>query len=97
MLRCSQLANVQALDEDDVKDEQTVRKHEVADLLRDGSADSPHDSVGDIDFLMDNIEALLSCPHAIPISLGNTNTWDANQRVGFGNAYRNRSSCDCCA
>jgi hypothetical protein len=72
MLRCSQLAKVQALDEDDVKDEQTARKHEVADLRRDGSADSSGDSVEEIDFLKNGIEALLSCPHANPKFLSET-------------------------
>jgi hypothetical protein len=66
MLRCSQLANVQVFDEDGVKGQRMVRKREIADLRRDGSAVSPHDSVEEIDFLMDNIEVLLSCPHANP-------------------------------
>ena len=72
MLRHSQLANIQVFDEDDVKVEQTVRKRETADLRRDGSADSPGGVVGDIDFLNDYFEALLSCPHANPKSLSET-------------------------
>jgi hypothetical protein len=72
MLRCSHFANIQAFDEDDVKVEQTVRKREIADLRRDGSADSPDDAVEEIDFLKDDIEALLSCPHANPKFLSET-------------------------
>ena len=75
MLRCSHLANVQAFDEDNVKDERTVRKRETADLRRDGSADSPGDAVEDIDLLMANIEALLSCPHANPKFLSEQELW----------------------
>ena len=41
-----------------------MRKHEIADLRRDGCADSPGDSMADINRRMDDIEALLSCPHA---------------------------------
>jgi hypothetical protein len=55
-----------------VNDEQTVSKREIADSRRDGSADSSDDSVEDIDFLKNNIEALLSCPHANPIFLSET-------------------------
>ena len=66
MLRRFQLANVQALDEDDVKDVQTVREREIANSRRDGPAVSPDDAVKEIDLLMANIEALLSCPHASP-------------------------------
>jgi hypothetical protein len=72
VLRHSQLANIQVFDEDDVKVEQTVRKRETADLRRDGSADSPGGVVEDIDFLNDYFEALLSCPHAIPKFLSET-------------------------
>lgn len=72
MLRCSQLANVQALDEDNVKDERTERKRTISDLRRDGSAVSPGDAVEDIDLLMADIEALLSCPHANPKPLSET-------------------------
>lgn len=72
MPRSSQLANVQALDEDDVKDEQTVRKREIAESRRDRSADASDDSVQEIDFLKDYIEALLSCPHANPKFLSET-------------------------
>jgi hypothetical protein len=64
VLRCSQFANVQAFDEDNVKDERTVREREIAGPPRDGLADSPDGSAEDIDFLMDDIEGLLSCPHA---------------------------------
>jgi hypothetical protein len=35
-------------------------------LRRDGSANSPDGAVEDIDLLMANIEALLSCPHTNP-------------------------------
>lgn len=66
MLRGSQLPKVQAFDEDGVKDEQTVRKREIVGLRRDGSADSPEDSAEEIDFLKDDLEAQLSCPHANP-------------------------------
>jgi hypothetical protein len=72
VLRCSQFANVQALDENDVKDEQTVRKREIAESRRDGSGVSPDDAVEEIDFLKDDIEALLSCPHANPKFLSET-------------------------
>jgi hypothetical protein len=70
--RCSHLANIQAFDEDDVKDEQTVRKREIAESRRDRSADASDDSVQEIDFLKDYIEALLSCPHANPKFLSET-------------------------
>jgi hypothetical protein len=66
LLRRFQLANVQALDEDDVKDVQTVREGGIAGSRRDGSAVSPNDAIEEIDLLMANIEALLSCPHANP-------------------------------
>jgi hypothetical protein len=72
MPRRSQLANVQALDEDDVKDEQIVRKREIAGSRRDGSAVSPDGAVEEIDFLKDYFEALLSCPHANPKFLSET-------------------------
>jgi hypothetical protein len=72
VLRCSQLANIQVFDEDDVKDEQTVRKREIAESRRDGRAVSPDDSVEDIDLLVAYIEALLSCPHANPKFLSET-------------------------
>ena len=72
MPRRSQLANVHIFDEDDMKDEETVRKREIADLRRDGSADSPDDAVEEIDFLKDYFEALLSCPHANPKFLSET-------------------------
>jgi hypothetical protein len=66
VLRCSQLPCVHIVDEDDVKDEQTVREREIAESPRDGSADWSGDSIGEIDFVKNNIEALLSCPHANP-------------------------------
>jgi hypothetical protein len=72
VLRCSQLANLQVFDEDDVNDEQTVREHDTAESRRDGRAVSPGDAVGDIDLMMPNIEALLSCPHANPKFLSET-------------------------
>jgi hypothetical protein len=72
VLRRSHFANVQALDEDDVKDEQTVRKREIAESRRYGSADSSDNSVEEIDFLKNYIEALLSCPHANPKFLSET-------------------------
>jgi hypothetical protein len=72
VLPCSQLANVQVFDEKDVKDEQMVRKREIASLRRDGSAASPNDWVEQIDLMMPNIEALLSCPHAYPKFLSET-------------------------
>jgi hypothetical protein len=97
VLRCSQLANIQVFDEDDVKDEQTVRKRETADLRRDGSADSPGDAVEEIDFLKDDIEALLSCPHANPNFFQKHKCPGCNSAHWLWNAYRNRSSCDCCA
>jgi len=97
MLRCSHFANIQAFDEDDVKVEQTVRKREIADLRRDGSADSPDDAVEEIDFLKDDIEALLSCPHANPNFFQKHKCPGCNSAHWLWNAYRNRSSCDCCA
>jgi hypothetical protein len=66
VLRCSQLPNVHIVDEDDVKDEQTVRKREIAEPPHDGSADSSDDSENENDFVKNDIEALLSCPHANP-------------------------------
>jgi hypothetical protein len=72
VLRRSQLANVQALDEEGVNDGQTVRKRENAESRRDGSADSPDDAEEGIGFLKDYIEALLSCPHANPKFLSET-------------------------
>jgi hypothetical protein len=72
VLRSSQFANVQAFDEDNVKDERTVRKRETAESRRDGSAVSPDDSAQDIGSLMDDIEALLSCPHTNSIFLSET-------------------------
>ncbi len=71
-LRCSQFANVQALDEDIVKDERTERKRTISDLRRDEPAVSPGDAVEDIDLLMADIEALLPCPHANPKFLSET-------------------------
>ena len=66
MPRCSQLPCVHIVDEDDVKDEvkdeQTVRERGIAESRRGGSGDS----IGEIDFVNNNIEALLSCPHANP-------------------------------
>ena len=41
-----------------------MRKREGADLRRDKSAVSPQESVANVDRLMDDEEALLSCPHA---------------------------------
>jgi len=64
LLRCSQRAILQALDEDDVKCEQTLRECELAVLRREYSAASPDDAVANIDRLMDDTEAQLSCPHA---------------------------------
>jgi hypothetical protein len=49
VLRRFQLANVQALDEDDVKDVRTLRERETAWCHRDGSAVSPDDAVEEID------------------------------------------------
>ena len=49
MPRRFQLANVQALDEDDVKDVRTVRERETAWCHREGSAVSPDDAVEEID------------------------------------------------
>jgi hypothetical protein len=72
VLRCPQFANVQAFDEDNVKDERTERKREISEPRRDGSAVWPDDAVGEIDFLKDYIEALLSCPHANPKFLSET-------------------------
>jgi hypothetical protein len=72
VLRCSQLANVHIFDEDDVKDEQTVRKREIAGSRREGSAVSPDDAGEEIDFLKNYIEALPPCPHANPKFLSET-------------------------
>ena len=75
-----------------------MREREIAESPHDGAADSPHDSVEDIDFLKNYIEALLSCPHANPKSRSETQMpRDAIQRIGFGKAYGNRSLRDCCA
>jgi hypothetical protein len=43
-----------------------VRERGIAESRRGGSADSSGDSIGEIDFVNNNIEALLSCPHANP-------------------------------
>jgi hypothetical protein len=72
VLRRSQLASVQALDEDEVKNWQTASKRKIASLRRGESAISPDDAVEDIDLRMTNIEALLSCPHANPKFLSET-------------------------
>jgi hypothetical protein len=72
LLRCSQLANVQAVDEDDMNDRRRACKHEPADLRRDGSAASSGDSMADINRRIDDVEALLSCPHANPKFLSET-------------------------
>ncbi len=72
VLRCSPFANVHVFDEDDVNDGQTANKHRIASLRRDGVAVSPDDAVEDSDFLKDEIEALLSCPHANPKFLSET-------------------------
>jgi hypothetical protein len=98
VLRRSQFANVQAFDEDDVKGGRIASQRKIASLRRSGSADSPDGAVGDIDLLTDNIEALLSCPHTNPMFRTETQMLrDAIQRLGFGKAYGNRSSRDCCA
>ncbi len=49
-----------------------VRKREIASLRRDGPAASPDDAVEEIDLMMANIEVLLSCPHANPKFLSET-------------------------
>ena len=49
-----------------------MRKREIAESRRDRSADASDDSVQEIDFLKDYIEALLSCPHANPKFLSET-------------------------
>ena len=72
LLRCSQLANVQAVDEDDMNDRRRACKHEPADLRRDGSAASSGDSMADINRRIDDVEALLSYPHAFPRFLSET-------------------------
>jgi len=98
VLRCSQLANIQVFDEDDVNGRQTVREREIAESRRDGRAVSPGDAVEDIDLPIANTEALLSCPHANPKCHSETQIGlGANQHNGFGKAYRNRSLWDCCA
>jgi len=66
VLRRFQFANVQAFDEDDVKDGQKVSKHKNGFLRRDRAAVSPDDAVEDVDLLVTLFEALLSCPHANP-------------------------------
>jgi len=72
MLRRSHFANVQVFDEDGVNNGLTASKRKMASLRRDASADSSDDSVEEIDFLKDYIEALLSCPHANPKFLSET-------------------------
>jgi hypothetical protein len=74
MLRSSQLANLQALDEDTVNCERQAHKQGCGDWRRERYAVSPDDSMADIDRPMDDIEALLSCPHANPKSLSETQT-----------------------
>ena len=49
VLRRFQLANVQDLDEDDVKDVQTVRERGIAESRRDGSAVSTNGAGEEID------------------------------------------------
>jgi len=43
-----------------------MRKRKISHLRRDRSAVSPGGSVADIDLLMADLEAQLSCPHANP-------------------------------
>jgi hypothetical protein len=64
--RCSHFANVQGFDEYDVKDGQMASKGKIACLRRDASAVSPDDAVEGIDLHGNFFEALLSCPHANP-------------------------------
>lgn len=49
-----------------------LRKREIASSGRDGSTASVDDAVEEIDLMMANIEALLSCPHANPKFLSET-------------------------
>jgi hypothetical protein len=72
VLRCSQFANVQAFDEDDVKDGQKVSKRKNGFLRRDGAAVSPDNEVEDVDLRVTLFEALLSCPHANPKFISET-------------------------
>ena len=72
LLRCPYLAILQALDEDDVKNEQTACKREIVDLHSERFAVSPGDLVANNDRPMDDVEALLSCHHATPKYLSET-------------------------
>lgn len=71
-----------------------MRKREIAESRRDGFANSSGDSVGDIDFLKDYTEALLSCPHANPKFLSETQM-PGMQFCAVALKGRSQSLCDC--
>jgi hypothetical protein len=72
MLRRPQLEKLQALDEHAVNCECKAREQGGGDMHRDQSVIWPDDSLEDIDVRRNDIEALLSCPHANPIFLSET-------------------------